>query len=192
MTGDEIINLARIHYGEETPNVVSSDSAKSFLNSAIMELYEDLPAERKKNLITTDTVSLTSGSGIIDDTWDKVLEVYANGVPAYLVSREVIYNSAYGQQNLFESVVPIFYIDDTQVWVRPDNATVDVVHIDPPVPIANFEGEVTAFDEQWHPALAFLVASYMYAQEEDVVQAQHYRAEYQQRLTSVTASVGEE
>jgi hypothetical protein len=192
VTGDEIIALARSHYGEETPNIVSADMAKDFLNAALMELYEDLPTERLKHLISTDSLSLTAGKGEFPDEWDKILEVHVNGSPAILVGREVIHNTDYGQLNLFEPVIPIFHINESHVWVRPTGSTVEVVYLGPPDVIDNFESEVTVFEEQWHAALASLVASFMYAQEEDLQQAQQYRADYQQRISSLLQGQGAE
>jgi len=185
VTGDEIIALARFHFGEETPNTVSTDTVKDFLNAALMELYEDLPTERLKHLISTDSLSLTAGKGELLNEWDKVLEVHVDGSPAILVGREIIHNIDYGQLNLFEPVIPLFHINESHVWVRPTGSTVEVVHLGPPDVINNFGQEVTAFEEQWHAALASLVASFMYAQEEDIQQAQHYRGDYQQRISSL-------
>lgn len=193
MTGDEVIELARFYYGEETANVVGEEEAKSLLNAALLEMYEDLPTARLKHLISEDSVSLTSGRTDVMDTWDKVLEVYVEGAPAFPVSREIIHNTRYGQENLFTGVVPYFYADDHQLWVVPEDSTdVDVVYLSPPTLINQFTEEVDAFPEQFHPALASLVAAYMYAHEEDAAQAQHYRNDYQQRLVSMTQPTGEE
>lgn len=190
MTGDEIIALARANFGEASPNTVSVQTAKDFLNSALQELYNDLPSSRMKNLIAEDSVALTSGQGLVVNTYDQVLEVYVDSLPAIQVPREVIRNSDHN--DLFTSPVPIFYVDEKNLWVRPTTGLAKIVHLDPPGVIADFTQEVSVFAELWHPALALLVTSYLYAQEEDTTQAAHYRGEYSHTLTNLMQGVQEE
>lgn len=187
MTPAEIITLARAQFGEETALTVSDDTARAFLNAALMEVYEDVNSPRLKNLLVEENVALTSGQGNVLDTWDKVVELYVYGLPAHPVAREVI--QAYDYNEYYESPVPIFYVDDSHIWVRPTAATVQVVYINPPseVTAGNEATEYTDIEEPFHAALADLVTSMMYAQEEDTPQAEWYRNSYQQRLGMLLA-----
>lgn len=190
MTGDEIIALARASFGEAQPLTVSADNAKKYLNASLKELYEDLPPDRMKNLISTSSVAIVSGKGLVSDTFDKLLEVYVDDIPALQVSKSIIRGWDYG--TLFQTEVPIFHWDTENLWVRPPLGAISVVHLDPPNPISNFTLEVSAFDNVFHEALAALVASKMYAQEEDATQAQHYRQEYLHSITSILETQGSE
>lgn len=187
MTPVEIIALARAQFGEASAMSVSEVSARDFLNAAIVELYEDLPSDRLKGLLSVTSVSLTAGKGSIDPTWDKILEVYVDGAPASVVPRDTISHHDYNE--FFESVVPITHIDDDSVWVRPTTGTCSVLHLDPPVEVtaANEGTEYSSIDDIWHPALADLVTAAMYAQEEDVQQAEQYRSAYASKLGMLLA-----
>jgi hypothetical protein len=182
MTGDEIIALARANFGESSPLTVSVQTAKDFLNAALQELYNDLPPERMKNRLTESVVVMTANQGPVENTWDRIIEVYVDDVPALQVPKDVIPNADHN--SMFSPPVAIFHVDDKYVWVRPSGA-VKIVHVEPPGIIANFSSEVSVFSELWHSALALLTTSYMYAQEEDVTQAQHYRGEYSQTIASL-------
>lgn len=188
MTPDEIVELARVQFGEETALTVTDESAREFFNAAVMELYEDLPPDRMKPLMTTQSVALTSGKGDVVDTWDKILAVYVDGVPAHAIPRQAIQAHDYSQ--FFESPVPVFHLDDTHIWVRPTGSTCELVTIDPPSTIDTSTGddtEYTDFENIWHTALADLITSYMYAQEEDAQQAQLYYNAYSQKLGMLLA-----
>ncbi len=119
MTGDEIIALARANFGEETPLTVSEDTSLDYLNVAAQELYNDLPPERMKNLLNEDEVVMASGQGPIDNTWDQVLEVYVDDVPAAMVPREVIGNADYN--TLFAPHIPIFHADLSGILPWPSS-----------------------------------------------------------------------
>lgn len=182
MTPAEIIALARAQFGELTALTVSAQDARDMLNGAILELYEDLPPSRLKNLLTVTAVALTSGKGSIDPLWDKVIEVYVDDNPAFLVDRAVI--AAHDYSQFFTSPTPIAHVDDDSVWVRPTTGVCSVLHLDPPeeVTAANEGTEYSSVSDVWHPALADLVTAAMYAQEEDITQMEAYRASYMQRL----------
>lgn len=189
MTGDEIIALARANFGEETALTVSEQTSEDFVNAALQELYNDLPVERLKNLLTESTVTMASNKGPIDNAWDQVIEVYVDDLPAVMVPRDVIQNADHN--SLFAPPIAICHVDNSHVWVRP-SGTVKIVHLDPPDAISDFTAEVTDFSELWHSAIAMLVTSYMYAQEEDSTQAQHYRSEYSQSLASLLQQMEKE
>lgn len=190
MTGDEIIALARADFGEAAPLTISADTSKEYLNRAQYELFQDLPPERQKANLLEEAVTATTGQGTITNTWDRIVEVYVNDVPAAPVGREVISNADYG--TLFAPSIPVFHIDNSHVWVRPVGGTVKVVHLNPPNRITDTTVAVTSFREQWHRAMAFLITSYMYAQEEDTPQAAHYRAEYTQYIAGQLQQSSEE
>lgn len=184
MTGDEIIALARQHFGEPTASSISTTQAKNFLNAAVQEMYGDLPVDRLRDLVEVSSLTFTDGQDDIPSTWDRVLAVYVGGVAAVAVSPETIQTSDTGA--FFTALVPLYSLDTSHMWVRPVGGTVTVAHIDAPAEITNFTTEVTSFGVNWHPALASLVACYMYAQEEDAEQAQYYRNEYLAQVTSVS------
>lgn len=192
MTGDEIIALARAHFGEETAQTVSTDNALDYLNISLQELFNDLPPSRIRNRLAEDSVALVSGQGGILNTWDRIVEIYVDDNPGIVVPKGAIEAADYG--TLFAPAIPIVHFDDSHIWVRPTGSTVKVVHLEPPTPVTegNRTNELAEFDEKWHPALAFLVASYMYAQEEDQAQAGYYKSEYMQMLSNMSASAEEE
>lgn len=184
MTPAEIIELARVHFGEETASSVSADSALKFLNEAQQELYQDLPPDRMKSLVQEASVATVDNQGVIVATWDKILDIYVDEIPAVQVSKEIIRNA---DRNLFGPPIPVWYRDEKYVWVRPSGDLL-VIFLQSPDDLVtgDLETELDSFDKIFHPALADLVAAYMYAQEEDGVQAQHYRAEYVGKISSVT------
>jgi len=187
MTGDEIIALGRAYFGEPVASSILEATADSFLNVAVQELYEDLPADRLRLLQIIDSPTFTAGKAVIPTAWDKVLGVYVDGVQAVGVSPEVI--KAVDAGAYFVPIVPVFSIDNQTMWVRPTTGAITVGHIDPPAEIADTSLEITSFSVMWHPALACLLASYMYAQEEDAEQAQYYRNEYLALVTSVSSQM---
>lgn len=185
MTGDEVIALAREFFGEPTANTVSTTAAKDYLNTALLELYNDLPPNRMRDRLSVDSVALTTGQGSIPNTWDRIVDIYVNDIPTFLVDRHVVYSAQ--ELTYFEPSVPIAHFNEESLWIAPMAAgTVKVVHLEPPTLIATTSDEITEFKEQWHKALALLIASYMYAQEEDSAQAQYFKGEYQQMLHSFT------
>ena len=184
MTGTEVITLARLYFGEATALTVPSARELDLFNTALKELYRDLPVDKLRHLITTDTVTLTNGRGNLPDTWDTVVSVYLDGISAVQVTTDVIRGTEIGSYWL--PLVPVFAVDNNYLWVVP-NGTVTVSHVDPPAEVTSLAGEITAFPEQYHTLLASLLASYMYAQEEDAQQAAYYRGEYVEQLTSLSA-----
>lgn len=191
MTGNEILALARASFGERSELTVLNTEALEYLNSALQELYNDLPPERMKERLVETAVVMAANRGPITNTWDRVVEVYVNDKPAIQVPKEVIQNADYG--NLFTPSVGIFHLDNSYVWVRP-SGTVKIVHLTPPAELVTLDltAELAAFSRVWHPALAHLVTSYMYAQEEDQTQAQHYRGEYSQQILGLIQQMSEE
>lgn len=190
MTPTEIVELARVHFGERDALTISAPEAITFVNAAIKEIYEDLPVDRLKELLDTETVSLTGGKGDVPSNLDRIVEVYVDDNPAVAVPREVITTADYG--SLFEPAFPVVHVDSSHVWVRPsDIDEVDLEYLQAPTLIdsGNTGDELTEIPISFHGALAFLVASYMYAQEEDVQQAQWYKNEYMANITSMSSQV---
>lgn len=186
MTGEEIITLARYHFGEGTALTITEDAALAYLNEAMQELYSDLPVDRMRNLIEEATVSFVSGNrGVIPNTWDRIGFVYVDEKPAVAVPPEVIRNTDYG--TFFTPGVPIYHVDVSYLWVRPaDAGSVTVLYLNPPVAIltAGLATELTVFNRAFHSALADLTASYMYAQEEDLEQAGFFKNEYMSKISN--------
>lgn len=185
MTGDEIIELARSHFGESSASTVTDAQAIEYLNTSLMELYNDLPPERMKALIDEDTIVLDDGRHVVDNQWDRVLNVYVDGVPASLVPLTSIQAIEYS--TLFEPSVPVFSITDESLLIRPTGGTITVTYLTPPEAVtdATSDSELTQFEPFLHPALALMTASLMYAQEEDTQQAAYYRGEYHQMLLNL-------
>lgn len=185
MTGDEVIALARFYFGEETALTVPTAREADLLNSALLELYRDLPVDKLRHLLSTDSVALTNGRGDLPTTWDTVVSVYLDGISAVQVTTDVIRATELG--DFWLPLVPVFALDNNYLWVVP-NGSVEVSHIDPPAEVTDTSATLdSAFPEQYHTALAALMASYMYAQEEDIQQSGYYREEYMQQLASMSA-----
>lgn len=185
MTGDEVIALARFYFGEETALTVPTAREADLLNSALLELYRDLPVDKLRHLLSTDSVALTNGRGNLPTTWDTVVSVYLDGISAVQVTTDVIRATELG--DFWLPLVPVFALDNNYLWVVP-NGSVEVSHIDPPAEVTDTSATLdSAFPEQYHTALAALMASYMYAQEEDIQQSGYYREEYMQQLASMSA-----
>lgn len=191
MTGTEIIALALLHYGDSGSTYVSATDALQYLNEASLELYGDLPPAYLVNLMTA-TAELTNAGGAIpiDDAWDKIVEVYVEDTPAVQVTYDVIASADFN--DYFSPSTPIYHVDTSTIWVRPVASGVIVTYLSPPSEITDASLEITDLDPIWHPVLAVLMASYMYAQEEDSQQAQHYKTIYQQKLTSFSMSNAEQ
>lgn len=188
MNGAEVIALARLHFGEPTPATITQEMALRFLNVATNQIYVDLSADRLRTLIRENEVPITQGNrGEIPETWHDIIEVYVDDRPAVPVSREVISQSEYGEYDLFSPGTPIFHIDQGYIWVRPSDKTVRAVHTRPPEEITTgtLNEEITDIHRTYHTALSSLIASYMYAQEEDSVQSQLYKAEYVALLRTI-------
>lgn len=193
MTPAEIITLARSLFGEETPNTVSEDTARSYLNSALTEIWTDLPSDNLKPLLEIESVTTTDGAGDIDSEWNRIIEVYVDSFPATAVPRDVITGADFG--DLFTPAVPIYNIDEKKIFVRPKDAgDVEIVQVKAPTRITSSteESDLTEIPEVYHEALASLVASYMYLQEEDAAQAQAFRAEYSNMITSMSQQMAAE
>ena len=190
MTPNEIIALARIHFGEPNPLTISSTDELVLFNESMREIYSDLPSDRLKSLISEDTVTITGDNrGPVDSSWDRVIEVYVNDRPAIQAPKETIRNSELS--SYFAPAVPIFHVDEQYLWVRPHETgdVVKAVYLSPPstVVTGGRDTEITEIHEAFHEAVALLLASYMYAQEEDLVQAQHYKGEYVSVISNLSS-----
>lgn len=192
MTGVEVIELARALFGEIEPNSVTEGQARDYLSAALRELWVDLPASDLRGLIESNSLTLTSGKAPIDSSWERILEVYVDGIPALQVNREVIANTDFG--TFFAPGVPIYHIDESNVFVRPDSASSAELFYLPPPPRVTSVNETDELDiaQGFQEAAAFLTASYMYAQEEDAAQAQLFRSEYTNRIMSVSQQAASE
>lgn len=184
MTGDDIIALAQLHFGESGGGTLTGPNFQDFLNAAIQELYNLMPNDAMKEQIQEALVSVnTSGIGDIPGTVERILGVKDLTSASSLlmqVSPEMIRAidaSDYNKPG--HSTHAVFAIMRDKLYIRPKPTVTQnfpVVHISPPAPITNFTLEVTALSAQYHQALAYLVASYAYAQEEDVQQGDYYRS----------------
>jgi hypothetical protein len=190
MTGTEIIALALQHYGDSGTTYVTSAQALQYLNEAILEVYEDLPPHRLKNrLITSSALTNADGAIPVDPVWDKVIQVYLDDELALQVNYDILVAEGHGASGFFTSPLPFYHIDEETLWIRPVGSEAKVVYLSPPTPIVSGDlgNAVTALDSVWHPVIAILMTSYMYAQEEDLAQAQHYKTLYQQKLSSFSS-----
>lgn len=180
MTPDAIITMARIQYGEPVALIVSDESFEAWLNAAIKEAYNDLPAESMRRVVVSTEVALTAGVGDIPSEWDRIHDVTFAGAAIPRVDPESIV--LISTNPFLEPFTPVYSITGTEIIVRPTTVTeVRVVHQEPPADIdftADGDSELTTVDPRWHPALAHLVTSYAYQQEEDHNAAAHWRGRY--------------
>ncbi len=193
MTPAEIIVLARSLFGEVQPNTVTEEQTREYLSAALREIWSDLPSDNLKPLLTREPISINGGIGDISENWNRIIEVYVDDQPALQVAREVITSADFG--DLFAPGFPIYHMDEQKIFVRPANAgNVDIIHVEAPTRITEAnEGDVLEeIPKVYHEALAFLTASYMYLQEEDAGQAQAFRAEYTNKITSISQQLAAE
>lgn len=180
LTTDEVIKRARSHFGEDTPLTVQDTTLREWVNDAIKVLYDQLPPTELRGLITTDSLALSSGAGVIPSTWDRIIEVADDvSVPLHMVNPEVIRAIDLGTFWLPEQTV--YAMTHTHVLVRPDTVlSVEVDHMEPPVLIGSGDTgtdieSLTGINARWHAALVVRLTAYMYGQEEDWTSANpHY------------------
>lgn len=183
MTPNEIIRRARAQFGEEVANSVQDVVFQEWVNSGFKELYNDLPSEELRPLITSGAVTLTAGEGAIPDAWDRVLDVRdTDGVPLLRQRQEIIRHIDSNQ--FFQPVQSVWALVDKTLLVRPTSVlSVEVTHQDPPANIvwpAGGDTEITFVNPRWHIAVVHLVTSYAYQQEEDHNSAAMWRNRYNQ------------
>lgn len=199
MTPQEVIQRARGHFGEDTALTVQDVTFREWVTDALRELYNDLPAEEVRPLITEESVSLDTdadsvgdGRGTIPDTWDRVLNVKIDGVPALRQRPETIRHIDSNQ--FFAPTQKVWALLDKTLLVRPKgDLSVMVTHQDPPTKItATTEtNEITEVNKRWHIALVHLVASYAYQQEEDHESAAAYKRRYQDLVRAAWRAAGQ-
>ena len=190
----EIVQRARIHFGEETANTISDTTMKEWVNDAMKELYGALylylPPEELKPFIRTDPETITDGYFEVPDLWDQILTVSEDGVNLFEIPPDSI--RAIDTHMMFAPTQSVWARRDNSLWVRPDTVTsVDIKRLQPPDPLditpstGDFEegsADIESFTPRWHQGLVWLVTSYAYAQEEDLQQAEHYRGRMMQML----------
>lgn len=184
MTPQEIIQRARGHFGEANELTLLDVTVQEWVNDAMKELYDVLHATRRpeelRTLLTTDTVSLTSGQAALDEEWDELVSVKSGEHELARVTPAMIRHIDSNQ--FFQPTQTVWTERENTLYVRPTSvASVQVVHLEPPARLV-FPGalttEIEAFSPRWHIALVWLVTSYAYAQEEDLAQANHYRGRF--------------
>jgi hypothetical protein len=184
VTPAEIISLARRQFGESEALTITDVTFQDWLNLALKELYTDLHPDLLRNLIGEDPLTLTAGTVTLPAEWDRVREVLrSDGTPLFHVPPEVItFIDATAGNPFMVPMVGAYSRVGQRLAVRPTSITeVIVQHQDPPAPVV-FPGgatsELTAVSAHWHAALAHLVTSYAYQQEEDHNASAHWRSRY--------------
>lgn len=180
MTGEEIIERARVHFGEVDELTVTDETFQGWVNDALQELYTQLyisvPSSELRPLVREESLSFSSGAADVPEDWNRVVAVRSGGVDLHEVAPEVI--AHIDTNRFFEPTQPVWATRDNTVWVRPQRGSATVAYLAPPDVVTDFGAEIGAFSPKWHPALVWLVTSYAYAQEEDLAQADHYRGRY--------------
>lgn len=185
MTGAEIIEAARLNFGEKTALSLEDADFQIFVNKAIQEVYQLLPNDQLRNLWAEGSLAISNGLGSIDAAWDRIVSVSEGDSPLLQVTPEMIRSmdiSAY-----FEPLVSVWAVEIRHLWIRPSTIlSVDVTHISPPDELTSgdFANEVTAINSTWHPAIIALTTAYAYAQEEDSAQADLYHTKAMTFLSS--------
>lgn len=172
LTTDEVIKRARSHFGEDSPLTVLDTTLREWVNDAIKDLYDALPSTELRGLITETSLSLSSGAGPLDSSWDRVVEVTdPESVPLHMVNPEII--RAIDLGTFWEPAQTVYALTHTHVLVRPTSITsVNVAHMEPPALITSSETgtdieTVTGVNARWHAALVVRLTFFMYGQEED-------------------------
>lgn len=180
MTPDQIVALARTQFGEETEQTLTDLQFEAWLNAAIKEAYNDLPAEAMRRVVVSSAVTITAGTGSLLDEWDRIHDVTFAGATLPRVEPEAL--ALIDANPFLAPFTPVYSLVGTDLFVRPTSVTeVRVVHQEPPgdITLALDGGvELADVDPRWHPALAHLVTSYAYQQEEDHNAAAHWRGRY--------------
>lgn len=188
MTGDEVVDQARVLFAERTALTLTNTEIQAFVNEALLELYRILSAEQNRYAVIEDTVILTSGKGALPIEWDRLLEVSDATGPITMVAQTTIANiDRLG--SFFQPETPVWYYDGEHLHVRPaDLGEVLVLHTAPPPRISNFANEIADLPEHYQPVLVPLTVAAAYAQEEDLEQANHFRTVALGTLMEATAA----
>jgi len=175
MKGTEIITEARLNFGEKEALSIEDADLEQWVNTALGELYALLPMPELMTLSQTTSVPLNGGRGEIPEGLDHLLNVDVGDVSALEVSLNTV--STIQTNPFLEPYGPVYATDTHSIWIEgADGATsAELVHIDPPARITDFEQDVVL--PKWHAALVLFTTAFAYAQEEDKGQAQHYRNE---------------
>lgn len=177
MTGNDIIALARLQFGEATALTLSDSDFQEWVNTALVELYNDLPISELRQLQSISTVSLTNGNGTFTTSWDRILAVLIDGVEIPQVPWTAIqWMDTFGYGRPEQAV---WAQSGSNLAVRTPGtlpSSVSVRHMEP-LQVSNFASPLTISD-RWLAALAHLVTSYAYGQEEDHESAAMWRARY--------------
>lgn len=176
MTGDEVVDQARVLFAERTELTLADTEIQEFVNEALFELYRILPPDQNRYAVAEDSVALTSGEGQLPLEWDRLLEVADDTGPITMVQQSTIANiDRLG--DFFAPEMPVWYYDGENLHVRPTSITsVDVLHTAPPPRISNFAGEIADLPVHFRPVLVPLTVAAAYAQEEDLEQANYFRS----------------
>jgi hypothetical protein len=177
VTGDEIIQEARLNFGEKAALTLADTDLKQWVNTALRELYSLLSLADLEVLAKTAAVALTAEKGPLPATLDHLLSISSAGAPVPLVDPGII--TATDMSPYHRPAFTLAATDGETLWVRtPVGVTatgVDVTYIEPPAAITDFALPVVL--PKWHAVLVLFVTALAYAQEEDKGQAQHYRNE---------------
>lgn len=176
MNGTEIIEAARLQFGETTALTLQDTDLQKILNLALQEVYTLLVnLDEIRPTVTTDSLALSSGKGTIPVDWHEVLTV-ADSTGPYTRADQATINNIDRLGSYFEPETPVWTLVGDELWVRPTIASVTVQHSEGPAKITSFGSEITDIPARWHPTLVHFVTSLAYAQEEDLEQAGHYRS----------------
>lgn len=182
MTPNEVIERARVHFGETTAATLDDPTFEDWFNDALQEVYRTLytvlPGEELKFFLQETNEPTTGGALDIPDEWDRIIDVLeSNNEPIHYVDPEMMPRIDSG--TYYVPMVPVWTVVAHRLWVRPDSInSVNITYLAPPEEVTDFDQEINAIPSDWQPALVWVLTSYAYAQEEDLQQTEYYRGKF--------------
>lgn len=196
LSTDDVIKRARSHFGETTELSVLDTTLREWVNDAIKDLYDALPATELRGLINESSLSLSSGAGPLESTWDRVVEITdSDSVPLHMVNPEVVRSIDLG--TLWEPSQTVYALTHTHVLVRPTSVlSVNVAHMEPPALIGSADTTtdietLTGINARWHAALVVRLTAFMYGQEEDWTSAEPHLNLWSQLIQGAWQQTGQ-
>lgn len=188
MTGDEVVALVRENYGDADNNFLDTADIESWVNEALQQVYNFLPAGDMREVVNETAIALTSGRGDIPSTWDKVVSIYTTSEGELVPMPSHITNSIQafgGNIDYFTPDVAGYSIDGNEILVTPNTiSSVTAQYLVQPDEITDFTAEITSIPHRYHFVLGDWATSLAYAAEEDIEQASYYQSRAERSIAS--------
>lgn len=192
---DEVITRARDLFGETAALTLTDDTLRLWVNDAIKDLYDEAPPTEFRDLISQDSLALSSGSAQITDGWDRILEVLdSDGLFLHPVAPEAV--QAIDLGTFWEPMVNVYALTQREIMVRPTTITsVLINHQEPPSLIESADTAtdietLIGINARWHTLLVSRLTYWMYAQEEDWNSAQGFLTEWNTAIEAAWRGAG--